>query len=471
MKIKSVTIMLFVISITFSCSPYQPGGINPGREQFFMTNRITQYGITWTFDREYPAGQFVTGDYWVAGPVTLIDIDPPSVVSDGRVINGSMLNPGIADIQGYDTHIMGSNDISYSAALNAARPGGLPLSISNPLYINEGSLISAVSYPEIRSSLNVRVMAVLTIVNRVPPAGSFRPPYTGSNKTVSYNMAQVNMDLLPGLPAPGVPPAITDTLARFEKPWIEHMHTWAKEKFCAPENMPNYGREVAGFVSEAAVLLCLEGDRTLKTALAYRIIQLGIDNHGILQVSNGRTTWAANGGHMPGRAFPILFAAYMLNAPALALPFEKTGRYAYMNGYHEGSLPPDYIHFGEIDQTFYVTLRDVDRTYSDQWAPDTRAPSNRYETNDIGMPEWGIEHAHTPAADNKNHLAMYRSVNLPSWTGFIMASRVLGIISNYNHPALFDYTDRWMAVQASLTQRGANTDFMQAFWDMFRSVY
>jgi hypothetical protein len=27
---------------------------------------ISQYGITWTFDKEYDAGQFVTGDFWVA---------------------------------------------------------------------------------------------------------------------------------------------------------------------------------------------------------------------------------------------------------------------------------------------------------------------------------------------------------------------------------------------------------------------
>jgi hypothetical protein len=29
---------------------------------------IEQYGITWTFDKEYQCGQFVNGDYWVLGP-------------------------------------------------------------------------------------------------------------------------------------------------------------------------------------------------------------------------------------------------------------------------------------------------------------------------------------------------------------------------------------------------------------------
>ena len=29
---------------------------------------VTQYGITWTFDKAYPVGQFVTGDWWVGRP-------------------------------------------------------------------------------------------------------------------------------------------------------------------------------------------------------------------------------------------------------------------------------------------------------------------------------------------------------------------------------------------------------------------
>ena len=36
-----------------------------------MVRQVTQYGITWTFDRPVQAGQFVTGDWWVVGPVTV----------------------------------------------------------------------------------------------------------------------------------------------------------------------------------------------------------------------------------------------------------------------------------------------------------------------------------------------------------------------------------------------------------------
>ena len=42
---------------------------------------ISQFGITWTFDDSYPYGQFANGDFWVAGPVTIIQISPASIIS------------------------------------------------------------------------------------------------------------------------------------------------------------------------------------------------------------------------------------------------------------------------------------------------------------------------------------------------------------------------------------------------------
>src|SRR5512135_1661035 len=39
-------------------------------------NEISQYGITWTFEKPVKSGQFITGDWWVIGPVKIIKIDP-----------------------------------------------------------------------------------------------------------------------------------------------------------------------------------------------------------------------------------------------------------------------------------------------------------------------------------------------------------------------------------------------------------
>ncbi|MGE9290975.1 MAG: hypothetical protein ACQKBT_08300, partial [Puniceicoccales bacterium] len=75
---------------------------------------VSQYGITWTFDQEYPVGQFVSGDWWVVGPVEVVKVAPapgPSqsdgeayaeggygavgLIDDRRMRNGSMVNPGV----------------------------------------------------------------------------------------------------------------------------------------------------------------------------------------------------------------------------------------------------------------------------------------------------------------------------------------------------------------------------------------
>ena len=47
-----------------------------------MADHITQYGITWYFDREYHYGTFANGDYWVVNPyggdVVITRITPQS---------------------------------------------------------------------------------------------------------------------------------------------------------------------------------------------------------------------------------------------------------------------------------------------------------------------------------------------------------------------------------------------------------
>ena len=55
---------------------------------------------------------------------------------------------------------------------------------------------------------------------------------------------------------------------------------------------------------------------------------------------------------MSGRAFPILLAGYVLEDEEIMAVMDHSGQYAYEGGHHEGNLPPDYLHFGEIGQTF-----------------------------------------------------------------------------------------------------------------------
>lgn len=455
-----------------------------------MASSLTQYGITWTFDKAYPVGQFVSGDYWVLGPVTLIGITPASVdLGDRGVVHGAMLNPAVGWEQGYDTWMFGADyNSEYNAALNAARPNGQALSAQNPLVIDSpASLISGISTLPLGTSIanQVRTMAVLTVVTTPPAGNSFRPPYVGADKTIRHTLADLDMGRLPALALPeglsyesfnlenpnGDPftlDRVAEKLAaRFQRPWIEHMLGWIKEAFCPRDNMPNYGREIASCVSDAALALMLDLPAAQKLTLAMRLAQYGLDTFGIAQMPQGHNNWEADGGHQSGRAFPLVFAGYICADAAITQVLAKSGQSAYQGGYYAGNLPADYFNFGEIDQTFYVTARDIALPHSDA---DPRSPLIQYTEADLGKAEWGINHVWNPNADNNNWLAMYRDTCGMSWSGYILASRILGIEADWNHPPIFDYMDRYMELNAGLSIRTYN-GFQASMWDTYRSSY
>ena len=37
---------------------------------------VSEYGITWTFEKPARVGQFINGDFYVVGPATIVKIDP-----------------------------------------------------------------------------------------------------------------------------------------------------------------------------------------------------------------------------------------------------------------------------------------------------------------------------------------------------------------------------------------------------------
>ena len=141
-------------------------------------SQVSQYGVTWTFDRPREVGRFVTGDHWVVGPVTIVSVSPkpgPSadtspateatksrygaaaLVDDRRMRNGSMIVTGPAPLgpknrTGFDQQGYDSRAINYDPALSQ----------SFPLRLEPGaSLISTVSNEErdasgkLRSFVNV----------------------------------------------------------------------------------------------------------------------------------------------------------------------------------------------------------------------------------------------------------------------------------------------------------------------------
>jgi hypothetical protein len=432
--------------------------------------QIASNGITWTLAESRQSGVFVSGDPWVIGPVTVISInnslnDRAFAAKSGQ--NGSMVNPGTDQRQGYDGGLK-----NYDASLNAALPQGRALSRENPLVVIPGSsLVSTVSWlynspedrelgaPKFNSATNtprpiLRSGAILTVLAEAPPADAFRPPYVGSDKTIRFRASRLDYAKLPRLALPaGVAPPDFHALAEgFARPWIDHVNGWQADWTHPSLNMPNYGRDMGRLVGDATLALFTEpsdrGENPDKDRLVVGLVQYGIDSAGIADNGGG---WPADGGHGLGRKWPILFAGALLNEPRLlGVGSWKT-------------------RFQENEQHFLVSAAEVALTNGPDWKPDKRATLKPYTDADLGKPEWGIRHVAYPQSDNAHFTATYREINGAVTPAFALAARAMNLKTAWNHDPFFDYCDRFMVWR--LTEPApANqpTPFLVAMWNAHR---
>ena len=435
---------------------------------------LTHHGITWTFDKDYPTGRFVTGDYWVVGPVAVVgistDLHAPGF-RPGPHDDGSMVNPTAASLQGYSGSLT-----SYRQSLNAARPNGRPLGPDNRLVLFPGSsLVSMVSWlyrspkdaepgtPGFNGSTKAprpvtRSGAVLTVLAKAPPTGSFRPAYCGSNKTVRFNVKDLDTSQLRSLAPVADIPDVRQLAGQMARPWIDHVHEYLGAMVHPSQNMPNYGRDMAKIICQVALLVNLDlaklPGRPDKTEMVVRLVQYGIDSAGVADAGGG---WPENGGHGLGRKWPILFAGAMLKDPHML----KVGHWK--------------TRFQDDEQTFYVTRKEVEITHSKAWKPDHRAQDKEpYTAADIGMPEWGVRHTRRPTADNRGWRTPYRDINGSAIPGFALAACMMGRRKDWNHEAYFDYAVRFMAESRKRGRtRGTNAPppLVRSLWDRYHKQF
>jgi hypothetical protein len=187
---------------------------------------ISKDGITWTFGQPVAAGQFVTGDYYVVGPVTITAIDPaPTKVSPylhGSVKNlptsngksgfDSRLNDGADQSWWFDPSFRSCPPISLQAGdtLVSARSLATPSTLPRPMRSMDMNMSPVASY------------SVLTVLVAPAAADVLRPSYCDRRQTM-YRASALQRSLLPSLAPPNR--SKTPTLAQFEtwfrRPWID----------------------------------------------------------------------------------------------------------------------------------------------------------------------------------------------------------------------------------------------------------
>ena len=417
---------------------------------------VTQYGITWTFDKPYEVGQFVTGDWWVVGPVTVVKVSPEpgksadkgsdahskygaaAMKADDRMRNGSMVVEQCSGEQGYDSQL-----VNYNPSLSIVLPTRLAVdrtlisTISNTTNPNPVLLKDIMWGGEDTGTTALKAAAVLTCLDKVPPPDSFRPPYVGREKPL-FSAARLKWNLLAKLPSVGAPPAWAVVERWFDRPWLDHIESWVFQYTGPQENQPNYGREFGRATSIASLMLMLDVPEKTKRPLALSLVQMGIDNYGLIRA--GRH-WYADGGHWIGRKWPVVFASLMLDDQRLTAALT------------EGL-------FSEDQQTYFGTGFRGDKAL---WqAAGLGGPRPPYEEKDPAT--W---------SDGDRQCNNYRLNNGSSVPGLALSTLLMKGKATWNHDAFFAYGDRWMAsADKPLPVPGGSghaDPFVQAMWDAYRA--
>ncbi len=390
---------------------------------------VSQYGITWTFEKPAPVGRFVNGDWYVVGPVTVAGIEPKP--ADGR--NGSVLNMRMVDKAGFDDRApQGRWDPEqFRAPPVRMTPGD---SLVSTISVEAVRKMPRMMRPSSTCRSPVRTAAVLTCLAERPPADAFRPAYADTSNRI-YRANDLRRKLLPKLEIPegaekgrgGLdvlfkvrPASWNQTDVRlwarvFERPWIDVCFDGF---ICPVENMPQYGREVARATGIAALLLCCDVDAEAKEELLINFCQVGIDLWG--NVRAGHAGWPAHGGHGQGRKLAIVLTGYLLGDEEMSHPYRKF---------------PD-VKFSEDMQTMY----------GDCWTGAKVVYAGHVGKDGHPRHEgWGAyEHLHPRDWPAKIGESYRRCCSSLCWVGEALALHLLKMEKVWDRPAFFDYCDRWM---------------------------
>jgi len=323
---------------------------------------VSQWGITVKFADDETVGQFVNGDYYVVGQVSIVNVDPccSSTRDDEQIRNGAMIDPNAGGdgsenvattAHGFDSRISG-----WDATLNVALPGDANITSENPLVIDpNASLVIGKS----DSTENMTDYMILTVLDKAPAANSFRPAYAEHpDKTIQYTIADVNYDALADLDPCGTEPSWDDANSWFQYPNI-----------CISTSNP--GAAIAGDRHSVhddfawrlyKVLLKCNSDYTdaQKRDALIHVCQNGIDIWGIMnENAGGRGQFFQFGAFNLGKKLCVIATAQILGDTTMMNTIQtKMGEYGYSNKGDDTwptlTVPSDYIHNNEDDGVFYL---------------------------------------------------------------------------------------------------------------------
>lgn len=412
----------------------------PKLEGLPLKKSISQYGITWAFEKPARVGRFINGDWYVVGPVTIKEIDPKPLYGseiprreldgmdrereqDQRVRNGFMLNPPAKMEVAYDSGVRNWFTPSLIQRLPVTmKPGdSLVSTISMPKNLILHAQLRNKIERGVDDSSPIRTAAVLTCVSEPQPPDAFRPGFCDRQQRI-YLARNLKRDLLPNVAATKSVPKIQQYIRFTQRPWVGTCFFGFEEPV---ENMPQYGLEYGRVVGITALLLCTDIEPKQKEPLLVNFVQVGIDLGGMVRA--GHPGWTGWGGHGSGRKLPIVFAGLLLGDDELA----------------GISMSYPKVSFGEDEQTAYGDCwTGAKVVFAGHSGIDTATGEGRSRGSD-----WG-PYEHTPPSqwkDGQNTSESYRRCcTSVGWVAQALAMRLMHAEQAWGHDAFFDYVDRWM---------------------------
>jgi hypothetical protein len=463
-----------------------------GLEGLRLTDSVSQYGVTWTFDKPVRVGQFLNGDWYVVGPVTVKAIAPRPLIGeeaaadpewtiqrtedeDGRTVeeavapdprerrecggeaprlsdqeraalkaepaycrNGSVLNP---------PPVMGKSGFDSRAPFQLYDPA---LTAVPPIEMKPGdALLSCISMKKLRRRGHytpVDDLAVLTCLEAPVPADAFRPGYMDREQVI-YLARDLKRHLLPRLEPVDDVPEVEWLAERLRKPWYvlnvfkgDHgSYQWG-----------GYGQRSTFYLSQCYLYLCLDYPKEQKEPVLQAVVGLGIDLWGV--VKSGHPGWPAWGGWNSGYKMPIVLAGYLLGDERMASPSR-----AYPK-----------VSFQEDEQTAYGPCwNGANVVFTGHSGYDAANLQSRDRIR--GGSLWGFyEHLH-PSLWHRDQVqsdGYRRCCTSRTWPGQALAARLMHLEGYWAHDAYFDYVDRWMYQEETDTFKiTSEQGFVRVGWD------
>lgn len=422
----------------------------PALESLPLQESVSQNGITWTFDKPVRVGKFLTGDWYVVGPVTVKAIDPKPLWGDevkgapetaakctegnfpGQFArNGSTLNvPATVPLDAIHKRPAASG-FDSRMPMNAYDPKQFT---RLPIAMNPGdSLLSSIS-KEPYDGTPLKALAVLTCVAAPPPPDAFRPGFCQTATCKPYLARNLRRDRLLKLPVPAGAGKVSpkDYASFFEGPWVDTVgfgRAMPRKKFAY------YGSQISELGGACSLLLLLDYPAADKEPLLVNMVQVGIDLHGLVR---GGGDWPGEGGGAAGRKWFITFAGLMLDDPSM----------------YELSKSFPAARFHEDDQTTFCPVVYEGKTYEHSWSGakviwtghygyykgqfPAKPMSSGYGPTDLFAPgQW-------PRPWNEGSEGYRRNGTGASWVAQALAARMIHAEKHWDHDAYFAYVDRWM---------------------------